>query len=359
MEAEDFSRSDRRENPLPPELSLPGAEAVGDKRRNPVRKGGGCMGGIAALLIVFVLVLAVKKPLLLRFYLQLAVGRTTKLLCFLQQLLTGSNKDDETERQIEWLHGQELQKTEIMSRDGLTLTGYYLEHPKAERIVLMFHGWRGRWDKDCAALAHGLYEKNASILMVNQQAHGLSEGRYIGFGVLERYDCQKWIEYLNSRTGELPIYLSGVSMGTSTVLMVAGEELPDCVKGVIADCGYTSPYEMVKIFAKKFMHMEGRAAEHTINEVNHMCRKKAGYDLRDYSTVEAMRRCRLPVFFAHGTEDHFVPYEMTLENYDACAGRKLLYTAEGASHTKSYITGPAKYMEALAEFFQWEPAYQM
>lgn len=318
------------------------------------------MKGIIILVIIALLILVLRKPLLLRFYLKLAIGRTTSLLRFLEQMLTGNRKkDQEAQRQMEWLHHQNFQKIEIKSRDELTLTGYLLEHPKAERMILMFHGWRGGWDKDGAAFAHGLYEKNCSILMVSQRAHGLSGGKYIGFGVLERYDCQKWVKYLTEHTQNLPIYLSGVSMGASTVLMAAGGELPEQVKGVIADCGYTSPYEMVKIFAVKFMHMKGNAVENNINAINRLCRKKAGYDLREYSTLEAMRHCKVPVFFAHGTADHFVPYEMTVKNYEACAGRKVLYTAEGASHTKSYVSGPGKYMEAVAEFFQWKPAYQM
>lgn len=155
-------------------------------------------------------------------------------------------------------------------------------------------------------------------------------------------------------TEKLPIYLAGVSMGASTVLMAAGEQLPERVKGVIADCGYTSPYEMVRLFAEKFMRMEREKAESTVEEVNRLCRKKAGYDLREYSTVEAMHNCRLPIFFAHGTEDHFVPYEMTIKNYEACRGKKRLYAVEGASHTKSYLSEPHKYMEEVAFFFQWE-----
>ena len=317
------------------------------------------MKGIVILFVIAILIFVIRKPLLMHFYLQLAIGRTTKLLRFLEQVLTDNRKKDEaTELQMEWIHGQKLEKKEIRSRDNLTLTGYFLEHPEAERIVLMFHGWRGGWDKDCAAFAHGLYEQKSSILMVNQRAHGLSEGKYIGFGLLERYDCKEWIHYLDKHTENLPIYLSVVSMGASTVLMAVGEELPERVKGVIADCGFTSPYEMVKIFAAEFMHKKGKSAEQTLDGVNHLCRKKAGYDLRDFSTVDAMKNCKIPVFFAHGTGDHFVPYEMTVKNYEACAGRKMLYTAEGASHTKSYISCPAKYMAALTEFFHWTPAYQ-
>lgn len=315
---------------------------------------------IVACLVILILVFAVRKPLLFHLYLQLAVGRTTKLLRFLERALTRSgSRDEAAKKQMEWLHGQKLEQKEIRSQDNLVLTGYFLEHPEAERIVLMFHGWRGGWDKDCAAFAHGLYEQKSSILMVNQRAHGLSEGKYIGFGLLERYDCQEWIGYLDRSTEKIPIYLSGVSMGASTVLMAAGGKLPERVGGVIADCGFTSPYEMVRIFAAEFMHIKGKSAQQALDGVNHLCRKKAGYDLRDYSTLDAMKHCRIPVFFAHGTEDHFVPYEMTVKNYEACAGRKMLYTVKGAAHTKSYISSPSRYMEALAEFFHWEPAYQM
>lgn len=315
------------------------------------------------MIIAAVFVLAgfvLRKRLLIHFYLALAAGRSTRLLRFLETALTGKKKrDQETEEHVKWLHAQNMEETEVRSQEGIPLKGYLLRHPRADRIVVMFHGWRGGWDKDCAAFAHDLYEKNCSVLMVSQRAHDQSGGRYIGFGVLERHDCQEWIRFVEEHTERIPIYLSGVSMGASTVLMAAGEKLPRRVKGVIADCGYTSPYEMVKIFAVKFMHMNKKKVENTVDEVNRLCKRKAGYDLREYSTLDAMQNCRIPVFFAHGTEDHFVPYEMSMKNYEACRGKKVLYTAEGASHTKSYVTEPKQYMKAVEEFFQWTPAFQI
>ena len=38
------------------------------------------------------------------------------------------------------------------------------------------------------------------------------------------------------------IFLCGISMGCATTLMAAGLDLPDNVKGIIADCGFTSPW---------------------------------------------------------------------------------------------------------------------
>lgn len=298
-----------------------------------------------------------RKSLLAHMYLKLAASRTAQFLWDLKNFLKDKKKGRhvrEAQREpLKWLHQQNLRKVNVKSRDGFTLTGHFLNHPEAERIVLMFHGWRGKWDQDGAAFTKGLYEQKCSILLVDQRAHEASGGKYIGFGVLERYDCLKWLEYLTENTDKLPIYLSGVSMGASTVLMASGMDLPERVKGVIADCGFTTPYEMVCIFAKKYMRIRGTSM---VEAVNDLCRRKAGYDLKEYSTLEAMKKCRVPVFFVHGAEDDFVPCEMTRQNYEACVSDKKLFIVEGAAHTGSYRSEPEKYMKELTSFFHWKMA---
>ena len=275
-------------------------------------------------------------------YLNLAVGRPAQILWEIKKLpgrIRKNRKKLKGERkQILWLYDQVFEKVEIKGRDGIILRGRLLKHPEAERIVLMFHGWRGRWDQDGAALAKELYEKKCSILLVDQRAHQTSGGKYIGLGVLERYDCLKWLEYMEHRTNSsLPIYLFGVSMGAATVLMTSGLELPERVAGVIADCGFTTPYEMIRIFAKKYFKTK---EIEMADAVNCLCRKKAGYDLKEYSTLEAIKNCHVPVFFAHGTADMLVPYKMTIQNYETCVCEKWLFSAEWAAHTGSYLSDP-------------------
>lgn len=60
----------------------------------------------------------------------------------------------------------------------------------------------------------------------------------------------------------------------------------------------------------------------------------------------------IPVLFIHGTDDHFVPIEMTYENYKACASEKRLLVVPGAEHTMSYIVDKEKYEEAICHFWQ-------
>ena len=253
---------------------------------------------------------------------------------------------------IQWIEGMHCESVHIKSEDGLRLTGYYLEAEKVERIVVMFHGWRGSWRHDFGACLKWLYKENSSLLLVEQRAQGESEGKYMGFGLLERRDCRIWLNWLAERnTNRLPVYLYGVSMGAATVLMAAGEKLPAEIKGVIADCGFTSPYEMVYRFGRTNFKL----LEHPVmDQLNWLCRKRAGYDLKEYSTLEAMKHCSVPVLFIHGRADTFVPCEMSLRNYEACTADKELLLVDGAKHCMSFIKDREGYTQAVRKMFSRE-----
>ena len=168
--------------------------------------------------------------------------------------------------------------------------------------------------------------------------------------MLERYDCLEWIKWVNEKTGgELPIYLGGVSMGATTVLMAAGEDLPKNVKGIIADCGFTSPKEIWKHVAKNNLHIPFGAYGMAADDI---CHKKLNVKSDSYSSVDAMSKCKVPVLFIHGTDDNFVPISMTYENYKACASPKKLFIVPGAEHGMSYLKDKTGYENAMKSF--WE-----
>jgi len=248
----------------------------------------------------------------------------------------------------QWLSEQNLEEVTITSCDGLKLKGHLLTCENAKRTELLFHGWREPWQTDMGMMTRYQHTHNCNVLIAEQRGHGESEGEYISFGVMERYDCQAWAEYLCERFGEdLPLYLGGVSMGASTVLMATGLELPKNVKGIIADCGFTSPRAIVAHVLTKKIHLP----ENLVGVIDLFNRVKAGYSYSDYSTLDAMKENKLPVLFVHGDEDNFVPLAMTLENYLACKAPKDLLIVEGAEHGMAYLIDSAAYEEALEKFF--------
>lgn len=267
-----------------------------------------------------------------------------------EEILEKEQARRERNEGIRWINGMNCEKVQIKSRDGLRLAGYYLEAERPKRLVALFHGWRGSWGHDFGACIRWLYEEGTSLLLVEQRAQGESDGKYMGFGILEREDCHVWLDWLGQRNPKrLPVYLYGVSMGAATVLMAAGEELSEDVKGVIADCGFTSPYEMVYRFGQKNF----RLPEHPVmDQLNWLFQKRAGYGLKEYSVPEAMKHCTVPVLFIHGKADTFVPYEMTVRNYEVCRAWKKLLLVEGADHCMSFLKDREAYKEALKELFR-------
>lgn len=252
----------------------------------------------------------------------------------------------------EWLLQQPIESIDITARDGIRLRGYFLPAEKeTDRLVIGLHGYTSEGLGAFAAHAHFFHEKGFDVLILDLRAHGQSEGDYIGFGVLDRYDCLDWIDYVEKRFGgNKRILLHGTSMGASTALMTLGfDELPGSVTGVISDCAFTSPYDVFAHILKRDYYLPPFPV---MNINNVMCRKKAGYGFDDYSTLIALKKTDRPVLFIHGEEDNFVPVRMSRENAEACASPNELVIVPGAGHGASCYENMPLYEEAELRFIE-------
>ncbi len=238
---------------------------------------------------------------------------------------------------------------DITSFDGLRLHGTYFEYAPGAPIELMFHGYRGNAERDLSGGVQRCFKLGRSALIVDQRCSGRSDGKVITFGIYERRDCLSWLNYMQDRFGPyVKIILTGISMGAATVLMAAGEELPENVIGVLADCGYTSAKEIIK----KVIRQMGLPVEPSYPFVKMGAKLFGGFDLEETSPLEAMGRCSVPVIFFHGEADDFVPCEMSRANYEACVSEKRLVTVPGAGHGLSYPVEPERYLRELRDFFE-------
>lgn len=239
---------------------------------------------------------------------------------------------------------------EITSKDGIKLVGHYIPAAKkANRLIIAVHGWRSIWHRDFGMVTDFWHNIGCDILYIEQRGQNNSEGDCMGFGLTERFDVLDWVNYSIDRFGNsLPIYLAGVSMGSATVLMASGLNLPENVHGIIADCGFTSPDDIWRHVAKNNLHIP-YGIEQTFAYA--LFKKKTKYGLDEYSTVDALRENKTPILFIHGSNDHFVPVRMTYENFKACKAPKELLIVPGADHAMSYYSDTARYEEYTKRFF--------
>lgn len=239
----------------------------------------------------------------------------------------------------------------IQSKDGLTLRAKYYEYAPGATIELMLHGYRGNAERDLCGGVQRCFALGHSAFVIDQRACGNSDGRVITFGIREHQDCLKWVDLLIQEFGsDVKIILTGISMGASTVLMAAGQPLPKNVVGVLADCGFTSAKEIIKIVIRKLRLPQNLA--YPFVKLGALI--YGGFRLEKDSAISAAARCKVPVIFYHGETDNFVPCYMSKENFDACTSKKELVTIPDAGHGLCYPVDHEKYLSTLKNFFAEE-----
>lgn len=252
---------------------------------------------------------------------------------------------------IEKVKSYEFEDIEILSHDGLKLVAHYYPCENSKRTIIAMHGWRSSWRIDFSVILDYWHEMGCNVLLCEQRGHKGSDGEYVCFGLVERYDVQTWANWVyENKTKTEPIYLCGASMGATTVLMASALPMPENVKGIIADSGFTSPDDIWRHVAKKNLHIPYNKINSSI--ASKMCHGKINMKSDEYSTIDAMRENKLPIMFIHGASDKFVPVEMTYRNYAACNAPKRLCISPQADHVMTYLFDRDMYVRTVTEF--WE-----
>lgn len=246
---------------------------------------------------------------------------------------------------------------EIESFDGLKLRGRMIENKNPVGLVIMVHGYRSHPVFDFSCAVEEFYRYGFSMLLISHRAHGLSEGKRIGFGTHESRDLMKWAEFIGEKYPGLPVIFDGVSMGGATVMMSADENLPGNVKALIADCGYTSPGAICRKVLYQWFKMKPFPIYYG---AKFWVKLLAGYDLDGKSSVEALRKMAEDknhpcLLIAHGEADDFVPYSMALECRAAVPNddpRVWFVSSETAGHGLAFLKDRQKYIDALKEMYK-------
>lgn len=251
-----------------------------------------------------------------------------------------------------WYKEQTPEHLEIINDKQFRLKSKLFKAEQESKVfVLCSHGYRSTGDGEYGAMAKFYHDLGCNVLIVDHQAHGESDGKYIGFGYHEYKDCIIWLNYLIDRFGsDIQIILEGISMGSATVMMMTGApDLPKNVKFTVADCGYTSAYDEFEFCLKNYIHLPKFPILYSADMFN---KSINGYAFKDASPIDAVANAKIPMLFIHGDADDFVPTYMVHQLYAACSSEyKDLLLIEGAGHAESYRRDSEKYESKVKEFF--------
>lgn len=130
-------------------------------------------------------------------------------------------------------------------------------------------------------------------------------------------------------------------------MMTAGETLPENVKCVIEDCGYTSVWDEFKYQFTTFFKMSCFPVLHITSFITKLVNK---YSFAEASSINQIKKCKIPVLFIHGSKDTFVPVHMVNELYEAASCPKEILIVKGACHAESFFVNSKQYQKTVKKF---------
>ncbi|MCQ2483888.1 MAG: alpha/beta hydrolase [Clostridia bacterium] len=260
------------------------------------------------------------------------------------------DKPGKPDERVEWFRSQNFEELNISGSRGQNLRGYFLPADEpSDKYMICSHGYRNRGKGEFRFVGKFLHDQGINVIYIDHQASGDSDGKFISFGHYESADLMEWIDYTVDRFGaDIQLALYGISMGSATVMLVSNnDELPENLKFIIADCGYTSVNDEFSHTLKTF----GVPDKPILFVANQFSKILGEWDFDKVNPIDCVKEAKVPMLFIHGEADDFVPTFMGCRLYNACSAEKDYLCVPNAAHAQSYQTNSELYEGKLKEFF--------
>ena len=248
---------------------------------------------------------------------------------------------------IKEFKGKPYEDLYVTSFDKLKLHARFFKVNDSKKIAIMFHGYRGTAYRDFCGGAKEVMALGYNAIIVDQRAHGTSEGHSITFGVREVKDALSWFNYIKSKFGEDYEYiLVGISMGGATVLGAA-DKMPKNVK-IIADCPFSTSKSILFETLKK-MNLSPKFFYPLVNLSSILYGHTS---MNKMSAYDSVKNTECKILIIHGDSDNVVPYHNSQELYEAYPDKIQYELFEGADHGASYLVDTERYRKVVKEFLK-------
>ena len=254
-----------------------------------------------------------------------------------------------------WVKGLEWQKGEasiikelsIKSNDGLKLVGEWFDYGFDKTVIIL----PGRRETLVYSYFYSNPYKDAgvNVLVVDQRAHGFSEGKYSTGGIKEAEDVSLWMKYLHDELGQKDIILHGICVGTCCSTIVATKYKTDYLKAIILDSAFVSYKE---IYKNHYVET-GHKLFPVFYQIWWWFKRYTKCDINESYPEKYMPQIDLPILFIWGTKDVYCVPEKSQELYDACASKnKEIQWFEGATHSKVRLFDSDRYDSVIRDFLE-------
>jgi uncharacterized protein len=250
----------------------------------------------------------------------------------------------------------ELSEVSIRAGDGVVLRGWRLRPAQGNGdAALVLHGL-GDNRLGSAGYAPLLLAHGFAVLMPDARGHGASGGELVTYGLMERNDIRRWVEFLSADTGAHCVYGMGESMGAAELLESLAAGARFCA--VVAESGFASFREIAYDRMGQPFGLGpwvGRTVLRPLVEIAFLrARWKYKLNMEQVSPVDAVARTSVPVLLIHGAVDSNIPLRHSRAMH-AVNPQTALWVVPGADHCGAMSRAPSEFERRVLEWFQQKP----
>jgi alpha-beta hydrolase superfamily lysophospholipase len=232
----------------------------------------------------------------------------------------------------------------IAGSGGIELEVWYLPHPLAKGIVLMFHGYAA-CKAGLLAEAKTFHDLGFATFLVDFHGSGGSSGCNTTIGMLEADEVVLAADYARTRWPNLQQICYGQSMGSAAILR-ASAVLGYRPAAIIVECPFD---RLLTTVGNRFGAM-GLPAFPLAHLLVFWGGVQQGFNGFQHNPVEYAARVVCPVLHMQGSDDQRVTREQAQTIFDSLAGAKKLELFNGVKHESYLAIRPEQWRHAVGEF---------
>ena len=237
-------------------------------------------------------------------------------------------------------------KTDVdIVNDGLHLYGEYFDIGSKKAVIILPGRTEGCHYSHYFARPYT--DSKYNVLVIDNRAHGLSDGKYNCLGQKEYRDVLAWGKMLREKFGVEEIVLHGICIGSSTAIetLTCGH-CPDYFTAMVADGMYKNFYD---VFRTHIIELK-KPTFPVLQEVMILIRLICGVRPKARGPYKCVGKLDRPILMIHSKEDKFALPEEAQKLYDAIKSPKRLVWFDHGAHSHVRINDENKYDNTVKQF---------
>ena len=235
----------------------------------------------------------------------------------------------------------------ITARDGAMLRGWLvLPETGNGDCVITLHGVAdGR--RGTLGFARLFADNHYAVLMPDSRGHGESGGELVTYGLLERDDVHRWVDWLVASQHARNVFGMGESLGGGILLESLAVE--HRFRAVVAESPFANFEEVAEYRVNQRLPFAGLAKPFVWSGFLY-ARWRYGLDFYAADPAAIVANVATPILLIHGLNDTNIPPEhsrlIALRNPHVA-----LWLVPGATHTRAFAAAPEEFPGRVLGWF--------